>query len=203
MVSQVSESRPRPPIKVDPSSNRAHDIEMRKVNSPEVLARLSARASLDRHVDPRLIDAVKAPGNLYLLTLNDAQSFLSLIWQEIDPTRLLTPRGQPRTLLDVAGRMVKNKWTFSSLCRPMGLMPTCHDPAAFESFEKLNTGFDINKFDFIAVTPATDSEKLQSPSGTYYIYDGVHKSLVLAYRILNGQSIYQPVEALLMTPRRD
>lgn len=85
----------------------------------------------------------------------------------------------------------------------MGLVPTYHDPSAFENFRALDAGFDISKFDFIAVTPATDSERRQSPSGTYYIYDGVHRALVLAHRILTGQVEYHPVEALLMTPRRD
>ncbi len=176
---------------------------MKPVSGPEVLARFSAREALGHHVDPRLIQAVKAPGNLFLFTLEDEKSFLSLIWQEIDPTRLLTPWGEPRTLGDVAGRMIEHSWTFSSLCRPMGLMPTLHDPTAFGSFEALDAGFDISKFDLIAVTPANDSEKRQSPSGTYYIYDGVHRALVLAHRVMSGQSKYQPVEALLLTPRRD
>jgi hypothetical protein len=176
---------------------------MNPVSGPEVIARLSAREAIGHHVDPRLIQAVNAPGNLFLITMEDEKSFLSLIWQEINPTRLLTPWGQPRTLGDVAGRMIEHSWTFSSLSRPMGLMPMFHDPAAFESFEALNAGFDISKFDFIAVTPANDSERRQSPNGTYYIYDGVHRALVFAYRVLSGQMEYHPVEALLMTPRRD
>jgi hypothetical protein len=50
-----------------------------------VLERLGAREALGHHVDPRLIQAVKAPGNLFFFTLEDEKSFLSLIWQEIDP----------------------------------------------------------------------------------------------------------------------
>lgn len=184
-------------------SNRAHNREMKPVSGPEVLARLSAREALGHHVDPRLIQAVKGPGNLFLFTMEDEKSFLSLIWQEINPTRLLTPGGQSRTLGDVAGRMIDNSWTFSSLCCPMGQMPMYHDPGLFESFRALDAGFDISKFDFIAVTPANESEKRQSPSGTYYIYDGVHRALVLAHRVMSGQLKYQPVEALLLTPRRD
>jgi hypothetical protein len=178
-------------------------MQMKQVQSSEVLKRLGDRAAIGHHVDDRLIQAVKAPGSLFLFTLEDEKSFLSLIWQEISPTRLLTPWGQPRILCEVAGRMIEHSWTFSSLARPMGLMPTHHDPAAFESFEVLDARFDISKFDFIAVTPANDSEKRQSPSGTYYIYDGVHRALVLAHRVLSRQSNYQPIEVLLMTPRRD
>jgi hypothetical protein len=176
---------------------------MRQVSNSEVLKRLGAREVLDHHVDERLTQAVKGSGSLFLFTLEDEASFLSLIWQEIDPTRLLTPRGQPRTLGDVANRMLQNSWTFSSLCNPMGLHPTQHDPGAFRSFEALDADFDISKFDLLAVVPANDSERRQSPHGTFYIFDGVHRSLVLAHRVLSRQVDYHPVEALLITPRWD
>lgn len=176
---------------------------MKQVDSVDIVRRLSDRAARGHHVDDRLIQAVKAPGDLFLVALEDEASFLSLIWQEIDPTRLLTPRGQSRTLSDVAGRMITNSWTFASLSNPMGLPRTQHVPAAFKSFEKINSAFDLGAFDFIAVMPPKDSERNQSPGGTFYIFDGVHRTLVLAHRLLSKQTGYQPLEVLLITPRRD
>jgi hypothetical protein len=176
---------------------------MKQVTSADILGRLNDRAARGHHIDDRLNKAVRAQGNLFLFTLEDEQSFLSLIWQEIDPSRLLTPRGQPRTLGDVANRMIEHSWTFMSLCNPMGLPPTQHVPAAFDSFEKINSAFDLAEFDFIAVMAANDSERRQSPSGSFYIYDGVHRSLVFAHRVLTKQTSYRPIEALFITPRRD
>jgi hypothetical protein len=115
---------------------------MELVSSADILRRLNERTVHGHHVDARLIQAVKMPGTFFLLTLDDEQTFLSLIWQEIDPTRLLTPHGQPRTLGDVANRMIRLSWTFASLSNPMGLPPTQHVPAAFESFEKINSAFN-------------------------------------------------------------
>ena len=54
----------------------------------------------------------------------------------------------------------------------------------------------------LAVVPALDSERKESPQGTFYIYDGAHKSLVLAHRLLTAQAVYQSIEALLLIPRR-
>ena len=176
---------------------------MKQASSTEILTRLGDREARNHHVDDRLIEAVKPPGCLFLFSLDDEESFLSLIWQEIDPTRLLTPPGLPRTLCDVANRMIEQAWTFASLSRPRGLPPTQHVPAAFESFDKINSAFDFAEFDFIAVMAANDSERRQSPNGTFYTYDGVHRALVLAHRLLTKQSRYQPVEALLIIPRRD
>ena len=132
---------------------------MRQVNNSEVLRLLEDRAALGHHVDDRLLQAVKGPGALFLFTIEDEQSFLSLVWQEIDPTRLLTPSGRPRTLGDVAGRMIGNSWTFTSLSNSMGLPLMKHDPAAFRSFEAIDSAFDFSKFGFVAVMPASDSEK--------------------------------------------
>jgi len=95
--------------------------DMRHVGSMEVLKRLRERQSGGYHVDPRLLQEVQAPGDLFLFTLQDEDSFLSLIWQAINPTRLLTPSEQPRTLRDVAGRMIENSWTFERLASSLGL----------------------------------------------------------------------------------
>jgi hypothetical protein len=67
-------------------------------------------------------------------------------------------------------------------------MPTHRDPSAFESFRALDAGFDLSKFDSIAVTRANHTEKRESPNGTYYIYDGVHRALVLVHWVMSGQS---------------
>jgi hypothetical protein len=176
---------------------------MKQVTSADILGQLNDRAARGHHIDDRLNQSVRAQGNLFLFTLDDEDSFLSLIWQEIDPSRLLTPRGQPRTLGDVANRMIEESWTFESLSNPMGLPPTQHVPSAFESFETINSAFDFAEFNFIAVVAANDSERRQSPSGTFYIYDGVHRSLVFAHRVLTKQTSYRPIEVLLITPRRD
>lgn len=175
---------------------------MRQVNPLDILARLRDREARGYRVDERLIREVKAEGDLFLFTLDDEESFLSLIWQEIGATRLSTPGGQSRTLRDVAGRMTKKSWTFATLSKPMRFPPTQHDPAWFESCEKINSAFDFTAFDLIAVVPAICSELFQSPRGTFYIYDGVHRTLVLAHRILSKQTSYRPIEALLLTPRR-
>ncbi len=175
---------------------------MRHVDPTAILQRFKSREARGHHVDPRLMKEVQAPGDLFLLTAEDEVSFLSLTWQEIDPTRLLTPGGQPRTLKDVAERMIRNSWTFAILAAPMGLPPTQHNPDAFVRFRERDATFSFSELDLVAIMPTNDAERRQSPDGTFYIYDGVCRTLVLAYKLLNRQINYQPVELLLLTPRR-
>ena len=49
--------------------------------------------------------------------------------------------------------------------------------------------------------PANDAEQRQSRTGTFYIFDGVHKTLVLATLLLRNLISYKPVNALLFVPR--
>ena len=55
---------------------------------------------------------------------------------------------------------------------------------------------------FISVVPANDKEREQTPSGSFYIYDGMHKSLVLAVKLLQKEIDYQKIELLYLLPRR-
>jgi hypothetical protein len=175
---------------------------MRHVDPAAIFDRFKSREARGNHVDPRLIKEIQVPGDLFLLTAEDEVSFLSLIWQEIDPTRLLTPARQPRTLRDVAERMIRNSWTFANLAAPMGLPQTQHNPDAFVRFKELDAAFNFDELDLVAIMPTNDAERRQSPGGTFYVYDGVCRTLVLAYKLLNKQIAYQPVELLLLIPRR-
>lgn len=60
--------------------------------------------------------------------------------------------------------------------------------------------FDYGKVGLVTLTPLNESERRETPEGNYYIYDGVHKSIVLAKRLLRGETEYEPVQVLLLTP---
>ncbi len=129
--------------------------------------------------------------------------FLSLIWHEIDESRLLTPKNESRTVKDVAKRMIEKRYTFQSLSRNQGLPLNQHDPEWFHKCCALDSDFDYNRFGTIWLVIANDDEKSKAlPSAKFYIYDGCHRSLVLGKRLLTGESKYeQQVKAILITPR--
>lgn len=120
--------------------------------------------------------------------------FLKLVWQSIDATRSLTPVGEPRTLSDCANRLSAFGWEFQTLVQ-----------AGFEWFRRsvdIDAAFDYGKLGLVALTPLNEPERRETPAGNYYIYDGVHKSIVLAKRLLRRETEYEPVQVLLLTPRR-
>lgn len=175
---------------------------MRRIERAEVEAALAAREQCGHHVDPRLIDEIRRDGDMFMLRLEDEASFLSLIWQESNPARLLTPPGAPRTLRDIAERMIREGHTFESLSKGHGRPRTDHHPEWFEPCLRIDQGFDFQEIGWFAVVAATDGERKQSPRGSLYLYDGMHKSLVLAKRLLRGETAFQPVDALWLVPRR-
>jgi hypothetical protein len=62
--------------------------------------------------------------------------------------------------------------------------------------------FTFARFGLVAVTPLVPSELTDTPHGSYYLYDGLHRAIVLAKKILRGEVLYVPVDALLLEPRR-
>ena len=129
--------------------------------------------------------------------------FLSLIWHEIDASRLLTPKNESRTVRDVAERMIEKRYTFQSLKRNLCLPRNQHDPEWFHGCWEIDRNFDFDKFRPIWLVIANDDEKKKAPpSAKFYIYDGCHRSLVLGKRLLTGESKYeQQVKVILITPR--
>lgn len=174
---------------------------MQPISRKEVLAELHRREASGEHIDPRLWSEVEAPGEMFLGVLTQEQ-FLNLIWQETDRARLLTPAGASRTLRDVGSRLLASGTPFETLAGDLELPRTQHHPEWFVPCVDIDRGFDFTRFGWLVLTPATTGERQQSPLGSYYIFDGTHKSLVLSKRILNETVTYQPVTALLLTPRR-
>jgi len=67
---------------------------------------------------------------------------------------------------------------------------------------EIDSAFSYDHFGLLALTPSMPSEQRESPQGTYYVYDGVHRSIVLAKKLLSNEVEYRPVSALYLTPRR-
>jgi hypothetical protein len=176
---------------------------MQHILKETVLQELDNRQSAGNHVDSRLFTAIEKAISLYTFPLRDKISFLSLIWHARDDSRLLTPKGSPRTLHDVAERMIVNNWTFDKLSSNLGVSADQHNPEWFKKCLPINENFDYAIFGRIALVQANDNERKQSPSGSFYIYDGAHKSLVLSKLLLANEFEFKPIEALLILPRPD
>jgi hypothetical protein len=167
---------------------------MRAIDSKHAREILDRHAVAGFHVDNRLIHQIEQPGKMFVLSVNVEDHFLRLVWQSIDEARPLVPVGFPRTLRDCATRLDLFDWQFRTLVE-----------SGYPWFERcvtIDESFDYSKLGWIAVTPLDDREKRDNPDGTYYIYDGVHKSLVLAKKLLRSELEFEPVELLLLIPRR-
>lgn len=162
---------------------------MREISPDTARATLKEREALGDHIDARLWREIEAPGHIYTFTLDTADDFLRLIWQEADTARFLTPGGKPRTLRDVAGRLLQSGQSFDALVRDLGMPRSEHRPEWFRPCVDIDGQFEMARFGWVVLTPATDGERNQSPTGTHYIFDGIHKSLVLAKRLLQGSPL--------------
>ncbi len=148
--------------------------------------------------EPRLL-AIKESRSFFQLRIPDEESFLALIWQDIPQSKILTPRGG-RTLQDVAQRMHNRGLSFRSLVDGQA-QGDRYNPSWFKSCVELESHFDYEQFRCLILVHPTDREREQNPGGSMYIYEGVHRSLVLAHLLLMQRIIYRPVEAIFLLPR--
>ena len=182
-------------------SNQERLDGMNRIGKDVVLETLERRQAAGYHVDQRLLRGVNRTRSLFLLSMEDENSYLSLIWQESDPARLLTPAGHPRTLRDVATRLIESDRSFEMLSHDLGFQRNQHQPEWFERCIPIDSDFNFEYFGWLAIVLPTGNERDQSPTGSFYIFDGIHKSLVLAKKLFNQEVVFQPIEALLLLPR--
>ena len=129
----------------------------------------------------------------YTLNLQDSESFLSLIWHSIPEARPLTPPSKPRSLGDCVRRLASIDRPFAQLVEGYPWFKRC---------SLIDEGFCYARFGLLVLTCADENEKKETPRGSYYMYDGNHKGIVLAKKILRKELDYRPIEALLLKPRR-
>ncbi len=166
----------------------------REVGPAEVQKDLDCHRAAGFHVDRRLLHEVGQPGKMFMGPMRTLEEFFALVWQSICETRPLAPVRQPRTVRDCAFRLSQFEWSFRTLVdRGYSWFQTCVE---------IDESFDYSSFGWIALTPLNNHERQETPVGTYLIYDGVHKSIVLGKKLLRREIEYMPLEALLLTPRR-
>ena len=122
----------------------------------------------------------------------DKDRFLSIIWLNINETGPLTPDGEPRTIQDVAERMVSKGYTFEKLIEK-------HRLTWYKKCRKIESeGFDYAKFGTIWIKGATEDERKESRPGKYHIEHGAHRSLVLGKLLREEKIEYQLIRAILI-----
>ena len=122
----------------------------------------------------------------------DKYRFLSIISLDSEKlTGFLTHGHDLRTIPDVSQRMVDGGHTFKSLVKS-------HDLEWYKECHKIESdGFDYAKFGTIWLREANYQERTKSPPGKYHIEHGVHRSLVLGKRLVEGKE-YKPIRAILI-----
>jgi hypothetical protein len=144
----------------------------------------------------RAVDSVTT--SCFVVTLEDQESLFSLIWHDVQASQILT-KDQSLLVGDVARRMIDRGWTFEKLAT--GGVVGDYDPGYFLGCVQIDEAFSFERFLWPTFVLPNKGEQRRCPTGTLYLMDGTHRTLVLAKRVLLGETIYQPIEGLLLVPR--
>jgi len=158
--------------------------------------------SLDRvNLAPRLQRALtRENGTALVGTIENSRFFLSLEWLRQDGSRILTPSESPNNLRAVAERA--KGLTLDYLCTGHGWGMKHHDPAWFQPCREIYEKFNYECFTVLAITPPPGHTDLNS-GRPLAIFEGQHRTLALALRLLEDADFYKPVRTLILLPGRD
>ena len=146
-----------------------------------------------------VLDHIEQSSYIFMLHVGSEAFFLSLLFHDITPTRIITPHRKPRTLKEVVNRLLEQNITFEALSK--NEIKGSYQPEAFDSYVSLLDVFDDSKFNYISCCPMNDYEKKFSPKGTFYLIDGNHRSLVYAYLLLTHKLIFKPFDMFYFSDR--
>ena len=168
---------------------------LRTLDAAEVKSQLESQQSHGCRISDRLHKEVDSPGERILVKAPTANEFLTLLWQSDSNTRLLAPDRNPRTVRDCAKRLANFGWRFQNLVSESNNW--------FQRCADIDENFDYAKLGWIVLTPLIPNERRETPDATFYIFEGVHRSIVLAKRLLREEEKYKPLDFLLLCPRRN
>lgn len=155
-------------------------------------------------------ELLRTDGEYYVgwADVDDADEFLSLQLRDQPPSRCLTPGGESHALRDVVARLDERGWTFAGLAGddpPRSELP--RNPAWFARCAELLGAFDSGLMGPLAIHPrlglkhAVGDGDVFDPSA-HEIYEGQHRALVLAKKLLEGTAAWQPLRLIYLWPDR-
>ena len=128
-----------------------------------------------------------------------ADEFLRLSLRDQGPSACLTPPGESHALVAVLARMAGRGWTFGRLASDDPAPATVpRDPGWFEKCAALDAAFDPGRMGPLAIHPrrgekgrvaaveGTSVEHQVDAVGAHEVYEGQHRALVLAKKMLDG-----------------
>ena len=173
---------------------------MKSIQKTEVLSQLHASNATQNGFLRRTVDAAH---QFYSFTLEDEQALFSLIWHYHKNSKILTPGtwvgGKVHTVGDVAKRMLAHNWSFQELAQ--GKITGNYIPGWFQSCVEIDQQFSYKKFNTLVVQLPNNTERKDCPSGTFRIIDGTHRTVVLAHRILQKTTPFEPISCILVLPK--
>lgn len=137
---------------------------------------------------------------IYLIKVENEDFFYSLLYNDGPSSKIITPTKEPRCLRDVVQRLDRMNLSFSSLAKQAH--PGQYDPDFFKTCEHILTHFEPNQFDYLCVMHTTDYEKKYSPAASFYLCDGNHRALVLAYMLYKKRKRFNPFNIVFFSHRQ-
>jgi hypothetical protein len=138
-------------------------------------------------------------GLIFDAEIDRLDSFLRLELRYQSVTGAIASMSESLQLGQIIGRMHANRQDFRILANEQ------EDPTKREWFTRVADiikNFSYADFGLIALEPAVAGLLKPDETHCYSIFEGQHRSLALAWRVVEDVKSFRPIRALLLFPRR-
>ncbi len=166
-----------------------------------IIKEVAERRSKGFHIDDRIVKTIELPDRspVSQVSLKSKDDFLRLQYHDNDASWIFIPSGFPRTLKDCVEGMLDKKLTPQKLAHDFG-PPEAHR-AWFADKLSIYTNFDYNSFYSLFLLNFSGADRRTSAEANYIIFDGQHRSLFLAYKLMEEHVEFSPINAYLFSDR--
>ena len=149
--------------------------------------------------------AIQKADLCFRMTLDHPEAVYSLIMDSSRESRVICPNycfgllHRSYTLKEVVTLMLSKSMTFDDLAKS-GIKGE-YKPNWFRRFEPVMQDFDFGKVTPLLLMMANNRKRKHSPTGSFHIIDGRHRSLAYSYLSLSGKlTEFRPFDAILVLP---
>lgn len=168
---------------------------------------ISKASVISSVTDPHKLRIINRAERFYTLDIESPELIDALIMHYHSRSRCLTPTThmgfvkKTWTIGRVVNRMIDEGITFEHLASGKESAIPAKELFWYERFLPLIEQFSYQKMDPLLLFNPNNQEQKDCPDGAFKLIDGMHRTLVLSYLLKKKQIEFQPVKAILLTPR--
>ncbi|MDA1353817.1 MAG: hypothetical protein O3A01_05020 [bacterium] len=177
---------------------------MKAISKDNVLKQLHHTHNNNQNVDQSILSTCLDSDYFYTIILEDLASIHALMLPfttTFDWLFTAKERKKKHSAIEIAKTLIEKGHTFNSILESHTI--SAKDKQWFNACTTIYDQFDMARLSWPIIIPINNQERSKFPHATFRLYNGFHRLIVYAYKVLKNEIPEAPIECLLVGPRRE